>query len=150
MAGSTAAGRESARAAAASPEDASSAPSASTSALPRAAVACAPCSAIASGDAGQPRLLRERRRDLQERGGALGGQRGGRLVPEDDGDVRDAPRFVPERKEGRRHRHPPPFQHLDVLQLARVVPERRRVDGLAGERAPHQLDHAGPLGDLVV
>ena len=82
--------------------------------------------------------------------GPLARQRLLRLVLDDQRDVLDGARRAEQRYQGDRDGHPPPFGHVHLLQIARVVPERRRLHRLARERPLDEPQQPLTLGDLVV
>ena len=82
--------------------------------------------------------------------GALARQRLFRLVLDDQRHVLDAARRAEQRHQRDRDGDAPPLGHVHLLQLARVVPEGRRLHGLARERPLDQPEQPLPLGDLVV
>jgi hypothetical protein len=70
-------------------------------------------------------------------------------VPEDDGHVRDLLVGVQQREEGGADRRPVAPLHFHLLELARIVPDGRQVDGLALERAADEFEDPLLRGDLV-
>jgi hypothetical protein len=54
-----------------------------------------------------------------------------------------------QREGGDLDRHPPALGDMHMGDVARIVPEGRDGHGLAGERAPDEVDHAD-LGGLLV